>query len=162
MGSPVPTQAGFLTFLYTVAGIPEANLPSDSEWIGWAYGTAINQVNPQIMQVPGPFYLQAVYYLGTDFIINNAPDVADAPPYPGPPPNPDGLPYFAFLRAQWNLLGFIAGVINASSDVSTSQSMTVPEAFEHATMSDLQLMKTPWGQRYLAIAQKVGSVWGLT
>jgi hypothetical protein len=154
-----PSLEGFTEWLYPATGIPEAVLPPDSIYITYAYIAAVTTVNLQLTAAIGPAFMLAVYNLGADFIFNYAPDVNQIP---YPEKNPDGLYYFAYLRKQWNLNGFVGGVISASQDQTTSQSMDVPKQFDTLTISDLQHLKTPWGQAYLAIAQKVGMLWGIS
>lgn len=73
-----------------------------------------------------------------------------------------GLTFFADLRRAWNITGFAAGVVQASSDVSTSQTLLVQDAAAGFTLGDLQNLKTPYGRAYLALAQKYGTLWGVT
>jgi hypothetical protein len=73
------------------------------------------------------------------------------------------LAFFANLRQQFNLLGFVAGVVQTTTDQGTSSGLVVPDFFKNLTFSDLDLLKTPWGRNYLAYAQKAGpTVFGLT
>ena len=62
--------------------------------------------------------------------------------------------YFADLRKLFKINSFVAGVIESSHDATTGQSFAVSDAMKDLTFSDLQLLKTPWGRAYLAIAQK--------
>jgi hypothetical protein len=41
-------------------------------------------------------------------------------------------------------------------------SLNVPKNLQDLTIMDLGLLKTPWGQAYLAIAEQFGTIWGLT
>jgi hypothetical protein len=71
--------------------------------------------------------------------------------------------YFAKLRKDLKLNTFVPGVVSSTSDLSTSVGLDNPDFFKNLTLDQLQLLKTPYGQRYLAIAQKYGpTVWGLT
>ena len=70
--------------------------------------------------------------------------------------------YFATLRRQFNIGGFRAGVISASNDESTGESILNPEFMKTLTLGNLQNLKTPWGRQYLAFAQDLGSVWGIS
>lgn len=70
--------------------------------------------------------------------------------------------YFQALRKSWNISGFVPGVISASSDESTSESLVVPEAFKNLMLSDLQNLKTPYGRQYLEFAQMTGTLWGVS
>ena len=158
--------SGFTTFLRGQAGISTAVLPVDSEYIPAAYNWAILNVNKALLVVSGgdkalpTFYALAVYNLGTDWIINWTPDQEDGADVPGSNPPQK---FFAYMRSQFDLLGFTSGVVNSASDESTSVGLTVPKALEELSLMDLQLTKTPWGRAYLAMAQQYGpTIWGLT
>jgi len=144
-------QAGFLNFIRTYAQIPTAALPDNSPYITDAYNAAIDVVNDYIASVSSTMYDNAVYNYGTDYLLNWAPDQS-------------GQTYFADVRSKnnLNLTGFAAGVIESASDEGTSESLHVPESFDNLMIGDLQLLKTPYGRAYLAIAQKFGPLWGLT
>lgn len=163
--TPTPTFAGFQTFIQSTVGIPVTVLPLDSEWYSWAWNWAAATVNENLALIGGPQYLVAVYNLGAHVIVSWAPDVVVPPasaPAPYPTNNPDGTPYFQFLRQQFNIVGFVPGVVNASSDESTSTSLLVPDVFKDMNIDDLALLTTPWGRTYAGLAQKVGSVWGIS
>jgi hypothetical protein len=67
-----------------------------------------------------------------------------------------GFTFFADLRKQFKLLALVAGPVQTTADQGTSTTLAVADFFKNATMSDIDLMKTPWGQRYMAYAQKAG------
>lgn len=161
MSTAAVSQAGFVAFLRGVVAISVGVLPDDSPVIPLAYKFAVDVVNLQLAATSCDFYGLAVYNLGTDFVINYAPDVTDAPPYVNPA-NKDGLPYFAFFRQLYKVYDFTPGVVQSTSDEGTSVGLLVQKAAENFTLDDLQRLKTPFGRRYLQIAQKVGTLWGLT
>ena len=70
--------------------------------------------------------------------------------------------YFATLRRQFNIGGFRAGVISASNDESTGESILNPEFMKTLTLGNLQNLKTPCGRQYLAFAQDFGEMWGIS
>lgn len=71
--------------------------------------------------------------------------------------------FFARLRSLWKLAAFAPGVVASTSDVSTSASLVNQEFFANLRLLDLQLLKTPYGRRYLQLAQAYGPViWGLS
>lgn len=70
--------------------------------------------------------------------------------------------YFATLRRQFGIGAFRAGVISASNDESTGESVLNPEFMKTLTLGNLQNLKTPWGRQYLAFAQDFGEIWGLS
>lgn len=150
-----PTLAGYVYFLFNIAGIPTAALSSTAPIIAFSFNYAMDKTYKLLACLPNydpsqpTLYAQAIYNLATDNLINFAPDT---------PPST----YFADLRKNMGLNSFIAGVISSSSDQGTSQSLDIPNFFKTLTLSDLQLMKTPFGRQYLAIAQSTGPLWGLT
>lgn len=70
--------------------------------------------------------------------------------------------YFYAARASFGLLRFVPGVITNASDQGTGASLLNPEFMKNLTIADLQYLRTPWGQIYDSLAQKVGTLWGLT
>ena len=144
-----PTFPGFLVFVRTTMGISPAVLPDADPSLSDAYDLAIETVNRAIQVAAPNSYRSAVYNLGGDVLINAAPDV-------------DGSTFFADLRAKWNVLDPTSGVVQSSNDVSTGQAFVVPEQASTFTLGDLQNLKTPYGRAYVAIAQKYGSLWGLS
>lgn len=72
--NPPPNVTDFTTFLRTVAGIPATFLPDDSPWIPDALQVAQDTINPDLMTAIPNEATWAVYNLGTDRIINWAPD----------------------------------------------------------------------------------------
>lgn len=147
------TLAGFTAFLRGVAGIEQINLPSSSPAIPMAYVYAKEIVSLQIEQASCPLYDLAVYNLATDYLINWAPDPIAGGCCPG---------FFTKLRESYKITAFVPGVVSATADEGTSSSFVVPEAFKNFLLGDLQNLKTDFGRQYLAIAQRVGSLWGLT
>ena len=143
--------------------VPTSALPDGSSAITYAFNVAMMTVNPLLglgicwPQPPGPqwsIYAIAVYNLGGDLLINFAPDT---------PPST----YFATLRGPIALKGFgetafVAGVVESAADETTSASLVVPDALKGLTLSDLQRMKTPFGRRYLELAQDFGTEWGVS
>lgn len=141
--------AGFLDFIRNTMKISEVFLPTDSPVIDMTYQLAVVVVNPQIQQFSALMYDAAVYNLAADYLINYATDVA---PYT----------FFEDLRAKFDCIGFVSGVITSSSDEGTSQSLQTPTAFSELTLSDLQRLKTKYGRRYVEIAQQCSNSWGLS
>lgn len=144
-----PTIAGFTDFIRNVMGISTVNLPDDSVYIRYAFDVAIEVVNMQLQLASPVMYTLAVYNLAGDNLINYAPDQP-------------GQTYFSDIRKTFNITAFVAGVVQSASDEGTSDSLLVPDAFRGLTMSDLQNLKTPYGRQYLGIAQRYGTIWGLT
>lgn len=136
-------------------GVPSSVLPDNSPYLTYAFDISITTVNTLLGVAPNAYAL-AVYNLGGDCLVNSVPDAVPLVIYK------NELPYWAFLRDQFKINSFVAGVVQSASDEGTSDSLLVPDAFKGLTMSDLQNLKTPWGRRYLAYAQKFGSLWGLS
>lgn len=146
-----PTREGFLKFLRCLVGIPTTALPDCSEAVTAAFCNALDIVNLQIAQASPRQYQEAVYNLATDYLITWAPDQT-------------GQKFFTKLRGKmgFNVTAFTAGVIQSTADESTSESMVVPDFFKQLTLADLQALKTPYGRAYLAIAQRAGTLWGIS
>ena len=141
-------------------GIDTDVLPDDASVIPMALSVALAIVNTNLLCVPpGPMvpgvpptsiYTLAVYNLGGSNIINYAQDI-------------DPSTYFADLRKKWNTYGFVSGVISASNDETTGNTMVVQEAAKNFTLANLQQLKDPYGRQYLAFAQSAGpQVVGIT
>ena len=150
-----PTLAGFMAFITGVMGINTTVLPANSAIIPYVYNMALNTVNVALAGVPNvdptqpSIYAVAVYNLAGDYLVNFAPDQS-------------AQTYFADLRKSFGVNSFVSVVINSTSDEGTSESMTVPKAFDELTIGNLQNLKTPWGRVYLGIAQSYGTLWGLS
>ena len=153
-----PTIGAFEAFVYGVMGVPADSLPTNSPVLQFAFDMALDVVLTSLQCVPYQstsmsIYELAVYNYGADTLINFAPDIPSAA-------NPN---YWANIRTQWGSYSFVSGVINFSSDQSTSQGMAVPEGLKQLMIGDLQNLKTPYGRAYLAIAQSAGyGPFGLT
>lgn len=140
---------GFTDFLRNVVGIPTAALPVDSPYIALAYNVAVENVYWLIDCVAPYSYEACVYNFGTNFLINICPDT---------PPST----YFADLRTKFNLLTFTVGPVDSTHDESTGETMFVPDFYKNLNLAELGLLKTPWGRTYLAIAQQMGTNWGIS
>lgn len=130
-------------------GITTIVLPDNSIWITYAFNVAMEIVLDQMACVSATIYTLSVYNLAADNLINYAQDQS-------------GQTYFADLRQKWDINGFVPGVIESSADVSTSESLLVPDFMKNFMMSDLQNIKTPYGRQYLAFAQRAGNIWGIS
>jgi hypothetical protein len=144
-----PTQAGFLEWVRGVMGIPQSALPDDSVFVGYAFDIAVQIVSLDLGVVSPLIYKLAVYNLGGDLLINYAQDI---------PPST----YFFDVRKNFGVFNFAPGVVTSSSDGGTSSSYMNPDFMKEFTMANLQNLKTPYGRQYLAFAQSLGPLWGLT
>ncbi len=154
MSAGNPSISGYTAFIRDSMQISTTYLPADSPWIAATYNRASLFVNKQLAAVISinpiypNLYCEALYNLAGHFLVEWCPDQS-------------GQTYFFDLRKTLSVGGFVAGVIQSSSDEGTSMSLMVPKAFEEMTMLDLATLKTPWGRYYMACAQQAGpSVWG--
>jgi hypothetical protein len=150
-----PTLAGFVAFIANVMGITSAQLSPTDPAIALSYNLAINTVNCQLQVVPNhdptqpTIYAWAVYNLAGDQLINYASDISPST-------------FFETMRSNWKINSFVSGVLSSQSDGTTSSSTEVPESLKELSLSDLQNLKTPYGRVYLSIAQKAGTMWGIS
>ena len=155
LGTPwvMPTSG-----LVAGAALPGANTTADAPVIGVTLALAVDIVNMTLACASPDIYVLAVYNLATDRLINFAPDVPGSQYFSGPATaSPPGL------RARLNLLTPVTGVVQASSDEATSQSLVVPEQMKTLTLQNLQMLLTPFGRNYLGFAQMYGTaIWGIT
>lgn len=160
-GGIQPTLGGFIAFVTNVMKVPAPFDPSSDVSVTYAYDFADQFVNSALRSVRGmpgvwTLYAMAVYNLAADTLINFAQDDPDAPEYK------DGLQYWAWLRNAYGVNNFVAGVVQSTSDVSTSASYQVSDQFANYTIANLQNLKTPYGRQYLGIAGSWGTQWGLS
>jgi hypothetical protein len=146
-----PTEADWIAnFVRGQMGITSIYLPDGSPFFDWAYAVASAIVNLDMQMTPAPIYTLAVYNLAGSNLINYAQDQS-------------GQTYFASLRSQFNIGAFVPGVVSSAGDVSTSAGLVVPDWAQNLQISDLQLLKDPYGRQYLALAQKYGpTIWDLS
>lgn len=125
----MPTSlSGFIGFVRSDMGITAEQVPDDSQSLSLAYGGAVEWVNRDIAIVMPSLYAVAVYNLAASFLINYGTENV-----------------FSALREKLNLNNFVAGVISASSDNSTSSQRLVPDFFKDLSLADLQMLQDPWG-----------------
>ena len=132
----------FLTFVGN-QGITTAELPTNSDFPQQALTWAQNTVMQQPGTIPNIVYVMAVYNLGFHLLLGICPDQS-------------GQTTFVSLRKSYGLLGFVGGVISATSDNSTSETLVSPDFLKGLRMQDLDYIKTPWGRQYLMYAQAYG------
>ena len=148
--SQSPTLAGFGAFVTNVMQIQAPDLPVDDPVINVAFCAAKDTASLWLARASSALYTQAVYNLAGDLLINFA---VDQP----------GRTYFIELREALKINVWVPGVVGSSANASTSESLVTQEFMKNYTMSNLQNLKTEYGRRYLAMAQRYGSnLWGLT
>lgn len=159
-----PTLAGFTSFFIpSIMGIPTQYLPSSAPVIPWVYDLSIATVSQVFTGVPSwqnpqteLIYTQMVYNLAGHYLISFAPDVQPPLVYM------DGLGYFAYLRKDFGLNNFVAGVVQSAYDETTGNTLVVPEGLKNLTVNDLSLLKTPWGRQYFGTASAWNRPWGIS
>ena len=76
-------------------------------------------------------------------------------------PDQSGQTFFATARKAYNLANMRPGIIMAAGDQGSSQTMIVPEFFQHISLEALEATKTPWGQYWVSYQQMYGqTIWG--
>lgn len=144
-----PNLADFTTFVYD-QGVTTAVLPTDSVYLGYAFEHAFNSALTPPSDLAPIIYVIAVYDLGMHRLIKITQDVS-------------GSTYFKVLRINFRIGSFLAGVLASSSDEGTSGNLDVASPLKNLMLSDLDLLKTPYGRDYLAYAQTYGpTVWGIS
>ncbi|HEY6922807.1 MAG TPA: hypothetical protein VI653_05005 [Steroidobacteraceae bacterium] len=114
---------------------------------------ALEIVNETLACASALLYVQAVYNLAADRLINFADDDSIIA----------NQTYFADLRTKLRISEVSLGVISATSNETSSSTVLNPEAMKTFTLQDLQTLKTPYGRNYMGIAQAYGpNIWGLT
>lgn len=151
MFSYPPTLSEYTSFLYgALVGIDQTLLPDTSPAIAMSFQVATDTVNDDIAIGSQTLYTIAVYNLGADRLVNFAVDVA-------------GQTYFHDLREKLRLWDPKVGIPSSANDGGTAVGILNPDQLKTLTLDDLQMLKTPWGRRYMGIAQKYGQdIWGLT
>jgi hypothetical protein len=143
-----PTLSGFIVFIRNMMQIPTGILPDNNQVISSSFDYAMATVN-QLLLTVDLAYQNAVYNLAGDILINFGQDVTPST-------------VFADIRTAYKINSFVPGIVSSTSDNGTSTSLATPDFFKDLTLSDLHLMKTPYGRAYLSIAQKAGYLWGIT
>ncbi|MHB8406235.1 MAG: hypothetical protein ACYDCJ_12510 [Gammaproteobacteria bacterium] len=153
----VPNLTDFTDFLTTSVQIPTAALPVDSVWIGYAFNQAMDYC-PALGG--GVLYTLAVYHCGAHLLFAITPDQA-------------GQTYFADARSAAPSTNFPSGgfglnvprtgLVDASSDESTSTHLAVSKWASELTVGQLGFFSTPYGRSYLSYIQSSGpSIVGLS
>jgi hypothetical protein len=149
----IPNLADFTTFAIGQLGATSAQLPPTSPYLGYAFNVSMALVYQPIQQASALVYTLAVYNLGLDTLVNFCPDQ-------------EGQTFFKTLRgpapAGFGIYNFVPGVVTAAADVTTSDSLVVPDFMKTLTFANLQNLKTPWGRQYLALVQSWGTLWGIS
>lgn len=120
-----------------------------SQWLFTTYAVALDTVNDLLCIGSSQLYVLGVYNLGADRLINYAQDVPDQT-------------YFFDQRKDYAIFRPSAGLPSSANDGGTAVGILNPEWMKTMTLQDLQTMKTPFGRRYMEIAQNFGVIWGMS
>jgi hypothetical protein len=148
-----PSLADYTLFVYDVAGVSPAYLPSSSPFLQYALNRALNIVLNIPSGLSGLEYTLAVYNCAFHIQLKITPDQVV---------NGVAYTYFLAKRQEFQLLQPVVGLVASSSDEGTSVTNAVPDALAQLTVTDLDFMKTHWGRDYLSFAQDFGGIWGLS
>jgi hypothetical protein len=173
VSAPDPTVEGFTNWVAMVMGVPESVLPPGSPYLQLAYDEALNLTYGGLEAVrnlsklppaPAPppnqspsVYAIAVYNLGGHILVTIAMDDPEAAP---PPPN--APTFWSDLRNTLNMNVMSYGFVSSASDQGTSASQQIPSQIADMTLMGLDLLKTPWGRRYMQIVGQWGTLWGIS
>ncbi|MGC9216179.1 hypothetical protein [Acidithiobacillus sp.] len=141
MSWTTPDITDFTTFCQN-QGIVASYTAVGSEYFQWAFDWAMAQAM-QCPQMPASLYVRAVYNFGADKFLYLAQD------------NGQGT-FYADQRAAFGILQFKPGVVMASGDGPTSQTLVVPDWYRGIPINVQEQLKTPWGREYLGYAQQYG------
>ena len=123
-----------------------AYISQDFQSLQWTFNIAMDKVIGANAQL-GILYVLAVYNLGMHQLIKIGLDI------PGQTPN---QVFFQQARQQFGILNFVGGVISGTADQNSSTTISVPELLKNLSLSDLDLLKTPWGRDYAGYAMNFG------
>lgn len=138
-----PNLADFTTYVGN-QGISSAVLPTDSEYLQWALDWGTHRALQDTTGTMAPMeYVIACYNAGTHWLLRECPDQP-------------GQTFFQSARTQYTLTSFVAGPVLSSSDSGTSQTLAGSDAVRNLPLSAMDLIKTPWGQAFLAYQQAFG------
>jgi len=144
-----PNVTDLYTFLQTIVQVPSSAFSSNSPYLPWALSYAEEKTLLVLYAIGQDYYCFAVYLLATSFLINWCPDQS-------------GQQFFANLRSQWNLTGFVGGTVQSSADQATSESLLSPEFLKSLTPMQLQALRDPYGRQWLAMQADYSNAWGIS
>ncbi len=152
MTSPItspPSLAGFENWTRAVMGLSTIVMPVNAPGYAYAYQVALDLVPLDFAKMSPDIYTLTVYNMGGSLLIQWQQDQP-------------GQTYFENLRRDYNMNGFVAGVISSASDVSTSQTLAVGQGLQNLDLISLQAIKNPYGRQAIAFMQSLGTLWGLS
>ena len=146
MTSPItspPSLAGFENWTRAVMGLSTIVMPVNAPGYAYAYQVALDLVPLDFAKMSPDIYTLTVYNMGGSLLIQWQQDQP-------------GQTYFEDLRRDYNMNGFVAGVISSASDVSTSQTLAVGQGLQNLDLISLQAIKNPYGRQAIAFMQSLG------
>jgi len=152
MTSPItspPSLAGFENWTRAVMGLSTIVMPVNAPGYAYAYQVALDLVPLDFAKMSPDIYTLTVYNMGGSLLIQWQQDQP-------------GQTYFEDLRRDYNMNGFVAGVISSASDVATSQTLAVGQGLQNLDLISLQAIKNPYGRQAIAFMQSLGTLWGLS
>ena len=152
MTSPItspPSLAGFENWTRAVMGLSTIVMPVNAPGYAYAYQVALDLVPLDFAKMSPDIYTLTVYNMGGSLLIQWQQDQP-------------GQTYFEDLRRDYNMNGFVAGVISSASDVATSQTLAVGQCLQNLDLISLQAIKNPYGRQAIAFMQSLGTLWGLS
>ena len=127
--SPAPSSA---------VSVPTAQ--TYSQYVQWAFSYASIYC---LVSVETLLFVLATYNLGMHKLLKIGQDISPST-------------YFSDMRTQAKMLSFAPGVVSQATDEATSAGLVVPEFFKGLLVTDLDLVKSPWGLEYLNYKQSYG------
>lgn len=152
MSDPIispPTLTGFIAWARAVMGVPTTAIADSDPGFAYAFQVALDVVPQDFSATVPDIYTLTVYNWAGSQLIQFQQDIT-------------GQTYFADLRASFGVNNFVAGVVSAASDVSTSETLAIGKGLQNLDMMSLQRIKDPYGRQAVAFMQSLGTLWGLT
>jgi hypothetical protein len=143
-----PTVADFEAWCRSVMGISTTVMPTNDPGFALAFAFSQAMVPIQMAQLDAVIYTYTVYNLGGSYILQWQQDQTNQT-------------FFAAARTAYGINNFVAGVISASNDESTGETLAVGEGLQNLDLLSLQAIKNPYGRQAMAWIQALGTNWGI-
>lgn len=148
MADSTPTLAGFTAYVRAIP-FDSTVIPDGDPGFDIAFAIAMAWTPQTLNSIDPIVYTYTVYEWGTSVMIARQPDQ----------PNQT---FFTTLRQGYKTDNFVAGVVQSAADQGTSDALAVADSLKGLGMTQLALLKDPWGRRALAACMSIGPLWGLT
>lgn len=143
-----PTVADFQIWAAAAMGLTTTVIPANDAGYSFAFQVATDLVPLDFQNIP-EIYTLCVYNYAGSLLLQNQQDQI-------------GQTFFANARTAYGINSFVAGVINASNDVTTGESLSVGKGLQNLDINSLQLLKDPYGRQALSYMQMLGTLWGVS